>query len=251
MPPIEVTRSIALPALTARGAPAETDVLRERASDFLHQPASARHEAGSARRETLTRFLGVWSSSGSNPAQARRVLSVGCLSMQRSFDPPDASRGTAAKHLVMTMRSVRMKAALYLTAVTLLSFGQVAGARCEKLIVSDGWVQAADKIGLDIPLFLTIRNETDQPDALLRARCPVTNFSEKHIVDHGEGAPAMRPIPSIPIPPNSTVVLSDRGYHVMLLQTNRPLAVDDRFICTFVFQKAGAVEAEVKVRGSP
>ena len=136
-------------------------------------------------------------------------------------------------------------------AVALVCFGQIADAQCKDLIVSDGWVQAAEDVGLDVPLFLTVRNEVDTPDALLRVRCPVTNFSEKHIVDHGEGAPAMRSIPSIPIPPNSTVMLSDRGYHVMLLQTNRPLAVDDRFVCTFVFQKAGAMEAEVKVRGSP
>jgi periplasmic copper chaperone A len=144
-----------------------------------------------------------------------------------------------------------LRASLYLIAVALVGFGPIAGARCKELIVSDGWVQAAEDVGLDVPLSLTIRNEVDSPDALLRVRCPVTNFSEKHIVDHGEGAPAMRSIPSIPVPPNSTVVLSNRGYHVMLLQTNRPLAVDDRFVCTFVFQKAGAIEAEVKVRGSP
>jgi len=39
-------------------------------------------------------------------------------------------------------------------------------------------VQAADEVGIDIPLYLTIRNEVDSPDALLRARCPITNFSE-------------------------------------------------------------------------
>ena len=130
-----------------------------------------------------------------------------------------------------------LRASLCLIAVALAGFGQVAGARCKELIVSDGWVQAADDVGLDVPLFLTIRNEVDLPDALLRVRCPVTNFSEKHIVDHGEGAPAMRSIPSIPFPPNSTVVLSNRGYHVMLLQTNRPLAVDDRFVLQLRFSK--------------
>jgi hypothetical protein len=48
--------------------------------------------------------------------------------------------------------------------------------------------------------FLGSENEVDSPDALLRVRYPVTNFSEKHVVDHGEGAPAMRSIPSRPMP---------------------------------------------------
>ena len=148
-------------------------------------------------------------------------------------------------------RSFWWKTAFYLATVTLVCLGQIAGARCEKLTVSDGWVQAADEVGIDIPLYLAVRNEVDSPDALLRARCPVTNFSEKHIVDHGEGAPAMRSIPSIPIPANTTVVLNAGEYHVMLLQTRRPLAVADRFVCVLVFQKAGTVETEVVVRRSP
>jgi periplasmic copper chaperone A len=148
-------------------------------------------------------------------------------------------------------RSFWWKTALYLATATLVGLGQIAGARCEKLTVSDGWVQAADEVGVDIPLNLTIRNEVGSPDALLRARCPVSNFSEKHIVDHGEGAPAMRSIPSIPVPANATAVLNAGEYHVMLLQTRRALAVNERFVCLLFFQKAGAIETEVEVRRSP
>ena len=142
-------------------------------------------------------------------------------------------------------------ASLYLIIVSLVCFGQISGAEGKELIVSDGWVQATDDVGVNIPLYLTIRNEVDAPDALLRARCPVTNFSEKHIVDHGEGAPAMRSIRSIPIPSNSTVALNAQEYHVMLLQTRRPLSVGDRFVCALAFEKAGAIETEVEVRRSP
>ena len=182
---------------------------------------------------------------GARPVDRLRFVEVGGI----------ASRNEATRsihvHVPRIMRSVGLRAAFYLMAVAFLAFGQLSSARCEKLVVSDGWVQVSDKVGIDIPLSLTIRNEDDAPDALLRARCPVTNFSEKHTVDHGEGAPAMRSIPSIPIPPKSTVVLSASEYHVMLLQTRRPLTVDERFVCVLVFQKAGAIEAEVEVRRSP
>jgi periplasmic copper chaperone A len=56
----------------------------------------------------------------------------------------------------------------------------------------------------------------------LRVRCPVANFSERHTVDRGEVAPAMRMIPSIPLAGGSTTVLKPDGYHVMLLETRQP-----------------------------
>lgn len=81
---------------------------------------------------------------------------------------------------------------------------------------------ATGKVGADAPLLLTARNEADAPDALLRVRCPVANFSERHTVDRGEVAPAMRMIPSIPLAGGSTTVLKPDGYHVMLLETRQP-----------------------------
>ena len=133
-------------------------------------------------------------------------------------------------------------------ACSLFTAVQVFAAQAEGLIVSNAWVPATDEVGRDVPLLVAIRNETDSPDALMRVRCPVANFSEKHTVDRGEGAPAMRPISSIPIRAGGTTVLKPTEYHVMLLQTRQPLAVGGRFNCTLIFQKAGALEAEVEVR---
>jgi periplasmic copper chaperone A len=135
-------------------------------------------------------------------------------------------------------------------ACLMFSTAQVSGAG-EALIVSDAWVAATDQTGGDAPLLAAIRNETNSPDALMRVRCPVANFFEKHTVDRGEGAPAMRAVSSIPIPPASTVVLKPTEYHVMLLQIRQPLAVGGRFNCTLVFQKAGSIETEVEVRRNP
>jgi periplasmic copper chaperone A len=127
----------------------------------------------------------------------------------------------------------------------------VVGAQTEGLVVSDAWVPAVDEVGRDVPLLAAIRNEAEVPDALMRIRCPVANFFEKHTVDRGEGAPAMRPISAIPIPAGATVVLKPSEYHLMLLQIRQPLAAGERFKCTLVFQKAGAIETEVEVRRSP
>ena len=55
---------------------------------------------------------------------------------------------------------------------------------------------------------MTIRNDSTSPDALMRVRCAAANFSEKHTVDRGEGAPAMRPMHSLPLAADSTITLS-------------------------------------------
>ena len=121
----------------------------------------------------------------------------------------------------------------------------------EAIRISDAWVHAADQVGGNVALSMTIKNEADAADAMMRVRCPVANFSEKHIVDRGEGSPAMRPIPSIPIAANAITVLKPDAYHVMLLQTRQALVAGEAFNCSIVFQKAGTIETEVKVKEKP
>ena len=121
----------------------------------------------------------------------------------------------------------------------------------DALQVTSARVPASDQMGIDLPLLMTIRNDTAEADALLRVRCPFANFSEKHTVDRGEGAPAMRAVKSIPIPENKTIELKQDGYHVMLLQTRQKLVNGEKFTCAITFQKAGTKETEVQVSQTP
>ena len=121
----------------------------------------------------------------------------------------------------------------------------------DALQVTNARVPASDEIGIDLPLLMTISNDTAEADAILRVRCPFANFSEKHTVDRGEGAPAMRAVKSIPIPENKTIELKRDGYHVMLLQTRQRLVNGEMFTCAVTFQKAGTKETEVQVSQTP
>jgi periplasmic copper chaperone A len=146
-------------------------------------------------------------------------------------------------------RNIRaITAGLLGLAATIVAFPVKAD---EAIRISDAWVHAADQVGGNVTLSMTIKNEADTADALTRVRCPAANFSEKHIVDRGEGAPAMRPIASIPIAANTITVLKPDTYHVMLLQTRQALVAGEAFNCSIVFQKAGTIETEVKVRALP
>ena len=121
----------------------------------------------------------------------------------------------------------------------------------DALQVTNARVPASDEVGIDLPLLMTIRNDTAEADAILRVRCPFANFSEKHTVDRGEGAPAMRAVKSIPIPENKTIELKQDGYHVMLLQTRQKLVDGETFTCAVAFQNAGPKETEVQVSRTP
>ena len=117
--------------------------------------------------------------------------------------------------------------------------------------ITSAWVAAVGQTGGDIALPMTIINDGAEADALLRVSCPFVNFSEKHAVDHGEGAPSMRVIRTLPIPANATTELTADGNHVMLLQVREKLAVGDKLTCTVTFQKAGKLDMAVEVRAAP
>ena len=118
----------------------------------------------------------------------------------------------------------------------------------EALEITDAWVPASSSSGIDVALSMTINNASDDADSLLRVRCPVANFSEKHTVDRGEGSPAMRAISAIPIAARSSVEMKPERFHLMLLQTRQPLVSGETFRCTVIFQKAGTIETEVHVK---
>jgi len=157
-------------------------------------------------------------------------------------DAGDAGRGL----ITQARRSKRL--AIGLLVVSLTSGFAAAG---DTLQVTNAHVFASDETGIDIPLLMTVRNDASEADALLRVRCPFANFSERHTIDRGEGAPAMRAVKLIPVLENKTTEFKPDGYHVMLLQTRQKLAVGETFTCAITFQKAGTKETEVQVLQKP
>jgi copper(I)-binding protein len=118
------------------------------------------------------------------------------------------------------------------------------------LTVESAWVAPNDQAGVDVGLYMTINNDTDDPDALLRTVCPFANFSERRTVDVGEGGLADRAIPNIPVAAHATLTMTAKTYHVGLLQTRDKLAAGQSFTCNLSFRKAGAMEVKVLVSPS-
>ena len=124
--------------------------------------------------------------------------------------------------------------------------GAPAFAAAGGLSVEGAWVPPSEA-GVDIGLYMTVKNDGDEPDALLRASCPFANFSEKRTVDVGEGGLANRAIPNIPVAAHSTLTMTAKTYHVGLLQTRDKLTEGQSFTCNLSFRKAGPMEVKVTV----
>lgn len=125
------------------------------------------------------------------------------------------------------------------------------GALAAGLSVQGAWAPPSAETGADIGLYMTIRNDDDEADALVRATCPFANFSERRAVDVGEGGLSDRAIPNIPVAAHATLELGPKTYHVGLMQTRDKLTAGDSFTCNVTFRRAGPMEVKVTISPSP
>lgn len=151
-----------------------------------------------------------------------------------------------AVFLVRALRGRPLKA----SAGAALGFYAKA-ALASGLSVQGAWVPPSAQAGVDTGLYMTIHNEADDADALVRASCPFANFSERRAVDVGEGGLADRSIPNIPVAAHATLELGPKTFHVGLIQTRDPLTAGQSFTCNLTFRRAGPMEVRVTISPSP
>lgn len=116
------------------------------------------------------------------------------------------------------------------------------------ILISRAWTPAPEKPGGDTALYMSITNDGEVADNLIRARCAFADFTDRVTVDSGgEGSPSTRAVKVIPIPAHQTVALKPDGYHIQLLHTTQPLQAGQIVGCTVTFQKSGERLIEVTV----
>ena len=133
--------------------------------------------------------------------------------------------------------------AAILAGVPFHGFAQQNGIR-----VDDAWSRAAPagRIGV---VYLTI-TDTGAPDRLTGVASPVAESAGLHESFDDHGMAKMRDVAALPVAPGRAVTLAPGGYHIMLTGLKQPLKQGDDFPITLVFEKAGPVNATVKVRNA-
>lgn len=115
-----------------------------------------------------------------------------------------------------------------------------------KITISDTAARATTENGA---VYMTLKNEGAEDDALVGAKTDVAKTVELHETKMDENdVMKMSPVPNIPIPAGGSVTLKPGGLHVMLIGMQKELAAGDKISLTLTFEKAGpmTIEAEVK-----
>ena len=152
------------------------------------------------------------------------------------------------------MRVVLAFAALLaLAACERVADAEMSGAEGVEGVVNvaEAWARPADTSGVNrSAAYFMLRNGTAEPVGLVGVRTDVARVAELHQSFQEDGVMRMRPtVDGVEIAPDEAVVFEPGGYHVMLIDLQRPLVAGDRFPMTLTLEPGGAREVEVEVRG--
>lgn len=144
---------------------------------------------------------------------------------------------------------ILMQRKLFLGALLGLSLAAVAASPAAGVRVLDAWTRAVPAVAPVAGGYLTIVNDGDVDDRLLRVESDIAQRVEIHQMRHEDGVMRMRALPEgAVVPAHGKLELKPGGYHLMVIKPRRALVEGGHFEATLVFQRAGRVPARFEVR---
>jgi copper(I)-binding protein len=105
--------------------------------------------------------------------------------------------------------------------------------------------------GSNSAAYMMLVNESDTPDALIRASTAAAETVELHTVVMEDGVMMMRPVTQIDVPASGETELRPGGFHVMLLGITDDLEEGETVDLTLTFENAGDVSISAPVQTGP
>lgn len=90
--------------------------------------------------------------------------------------------------------------------------------------------------------------KSDKPSALIAVSTPLTARAEIHQMSMEAGVMKMRAIAKIDLPAGKTVELKPGGYHLMLMNLDRPLRAGETVPITLVFEGPDKKRERVEIK---
>ena len=96
--------------------------------------------------------------------------------------------------------------------------------------------------GVISALYFTIENHGDQSAQLVGVESEIARVAELHETRDEDGLMRMRRVESVDVPAGGEVVFEPGGFHVMLIDINRPLEPGDEVAVTLIFSSGERLE---------
>lgn len=120
-----------------------------------------------------------------------------------------------------------------------------------KLVISDPWARGESEAAPECGGFFVVTNKGETADRLVSASSRQAERIEIHAIKVVGGDIKMRRLADgLRVPPDTTLTLKPRGYHLLMLGVKVPLAKGAALPVTLVFDKAGSVDIELVVRAA-
>ncbi|OGK82966.1 MAG: hypothetical protein A2X52_19730 [Candidatus Rokubacteria bacterium GWC2_70_16] len=148
--------------------------------------------------------------------------------------------------------SVVLPLAALAALVVLLSPAPAAAQAASAIRLENPWARRAPAQGghggANGAVYVTIRNDGVEPDALVSAVSDAAARGELHETAKDGDVMKMRPLPKLDVAARGLVEMKPGGHHIMLLGLKRDLKPGDRVTVTLTFEKAGPMSIEAPVR---
>lgn len=105
--------------------------------------------------------------------------------------------------------------------------------------------------GSNSAAYMVITNDSDTPDAIIKADTNVAETVELHTVINENGVMKMRPVEQIDIPAQGSQQLKPGGFHVMLLGITQDLNTGDTVDLTLTLEQAGDIQITAPISMMP
>jgi copper(I)-binding protein len=98
--------------------------------------------------------------------------------------------------------------------------------------------------------YVTIRNPGAEVDRLQEVVPSIADKVELHGASPSGGDPVLVPGSGLELPAGGVIEMKPNAVHLVLVQVNPPLRVDDRFPLVLIFEKAGPIRIDLDVLGA-
>lgn len=126
----------------------------------------------------------------------------------------------------------------------------ISGWASAQVTVEEPWIRATAPGQTVAGGYMKLRSA--KPSALIAVSTPLTPRAEIHEMSMAAGVMKMRAVAKIDLPAGKTVELKPGGYHLMLMNLDRPLREGENVRITLVFEgpdnKRERIEVNARVR---